>query len=345
MTGARDLFGVAAAARPSPRARAGDVAPATESPLWSARPLPGEISLGTSSWSFPGWRGLLWDRAYPATALSRSGLAAYATCPLLRTVSLDRTFYAPLSTAEYIRHAEQVPAGFTFLVKAPAAVCDAVLRDEGGRARVPNPHFLDPAIAARELVVPCIEGLGAKAGPIVFQVSPLPAEVLDDVPLLADRFAAFFAALPAEVGGSRPVYALEVRDATLLTPRIMKMLAAAGVRLCLGLHDRMPEAERQIVALRALDGAGADGPYRATGPVIVRWNLHRGFRYQAAKNRYEPFDRLVDEDPTTRDVLARLAVETFRSGQRIWITANNKAEGSAPWTLVRLAEAIHRAGL
>ena len=30
------------------------------------------------------------------------------------------------------------------------------------------------AIAAREFVVPCLEGLGAKAGPLVFQVSPLP---------------------------------------------------------------------------------------------------------------------------------------------------------------------------
>ena len=49
----------------------------------------------------------------------------------------------------------------------------------------------------------------------------------------------------------------------------------------------MPEVERQEVALRALD---TDRP----GPLVVRWNLHRGFLYQAAKQRYEPFDRLVE---------------------------------------------------
>ena len=48
--------------------------------------------------------------------------------------------------------------------------------------------------------------------------------------------------------------------------------------------------------------------------LVVRWNLHRGFLYQEAKQRYEPFDRLVDEDPQTRRTLARLAVDTFPLG-------------------------------
>ena len=125
----------------------------------------------------------------------------------------------------------------------------------------------------------------------------------------------------------------------LLTPRLMKMLAAAGVRYCVGLHDRMPEVERQEAALKALDG---DTP----GPLVVRWNLHRGFLYQAAKQRYEPFDRLVDEDPETRRVLARMAADAFKAKQKVWITANNKAEGSAPLSLLKLAEEIAKsAGL
>ena len=62
--------------------------------------------------------------------------------------------------------------------------------------------------------------------------------------------------------------------------------------------------------------------------------------YRAAKQRYEPFDKLVDEDPETRAVLARMAVRAFKAGRRIWITANNKAEGSAPLSLVKLAEEV-----
>ena len=149
--------------------------------------------------------------------------------PLLRTVSLDRTFYAPITTVEYAALCRiRCRTHFSFVVKAPALVCDAVMRDEEGRGKVPNPHFLDAAIAAREFVVPCLEGLGAKAGPLVFQVSPLPRGLVEEAATLIERLAAFFAALPRELGKHRPLYALELRNAELLTPRLMKMLARRG---------------------------------------------------------------------------------------------------------------------
>jgi len=311
----------------------GEVRPSWDTPLLQAPVLPTDIRLGTSSWFFPGWRGLVYDGVHPQTALSKKGLAAYAQIPLLRTVSLDRTFYAPITTVEYARYAMQVPDHFSFVVKAPALVCDAVMRDEQGRGKVPNPHFLDPAIAAREFVVPCLEGLGTKAGPLVFQVSPLPRGLVDEATIVIERLAAFFAALPKELGRQRPIYALELRNAELLTPRLMRMLGEQGVRYCVGLHDRMPEVERQEKALEVLDGG-------LPGDLVVRWNLHRGFLYQAAKQRYEPFDKLVDEDPESRRILARMAARAFKAGCRVWITANNKAEGSAPLSLLKLAGEI-----
>jgi uncharacterized protein YecE (DUF72 family) len=313
----------------------GEVRPSWDSPLLQAPVLPTDIRLGTSSWFFPGWRGLVYEGVHPQTALSKKGLAAYAQIPLLRTVSLDRTFYAPITTIDYARYASQVPEHFSFVVKAPALVCDAVMRDEQGRGKVPNPHFLDPAIATREFVVPCLEGLGAKAGPLVFQVSPLPRGLVEEAAIVTERLAAFFAALPKELGRRRPVYALELRNSELLTPRLMRMLGEQGVRYCVGLHDRMPEVERQDTALKALDGG-------TPGDLVVRWNLHRGFLYQAAKQRYEPFDRLVDEDPQTRQILARMAARAFKADRKVWITANNKAEGSAPLSLLKLAEEIAR---
>jgi uncharacterized protein YecE (DUF72 family) len=314
-------------------AAAGDVRPARDSPLLEAPLLPLNIRLGTSSWFFPGWRGLVYEGVHPQATLSRKGLAAYAQIPLLRTVSLDRTFYAPISAVDYARYASQVPEHFSFVVKAPAIVCDAVMRDEEGRGKVPNPHFLDAAIATREFVLPCLEGLKAKAGPLVFQVSPLPRSLVEDASLFIERLEAFFAALPRELGTHSPIYALELRNPELLTPRLMRMLARAEVRYCVGLHDRMPEVERQEAALRALDG-------EEPGPLVVRWNLHRGFLYQAAKQRYEPFDRLVDQDGETRRALARMAATAFRAGRKVWITANNKAEGSAPLSVLELAREI-----
>src|SRR5262245_8553585 len=64
------------------------------------RRRPPDLRLGTSSWSFPGWRGTVYDREATAAALARRGLTAYARHPLFRTVGLDRTFYAPMTREE-----------------------------------------------------------------------------------------------------------------------------------------------------------------------------------------------------------------------------------------------------
>jgi uncharacterized protein YecE (DUF72 family) len=312
-------------------------APATASPL---RVLPpAGLFLGTSSWSFPGWKDIVWDDAYAPATLARSGLAAYAALGLFRSVGIDRTYYEPLSADALAVYADQVRDGFRFLIKAPQLVTDAVLRAEGGAGRTPNPSYLDSALAIDRFIAPVMDGLADKAGPLVFQFAPAPRDVLGDPAAWVERLGGFLASLPRDVAGRAPIYAVELRNADLLTPRLMKTLGEVGVRYVVGLHDRMPPAARQVNALRVLDGC-ADGAYVPQGPVIVRWNLRPGLRYEQAKNRYDPFDRLVDEDPDTRQTLARLARDVLALGQPIWIIANNKAEGSAPLTLLKVFQAL-----
>jgi uncharacterized protein YecE (DUF72 family) len=333
----------AAPAKRSRRARAVLAAAPSPEVLDCARSLPPQVRLGTSSWSFPGWEGIVYGEAYSDSKLARDGLSAYGAHPLLRTVSIDRSFYAPLSVADYLRYAQQVPDDFRFIVKAPASVTDATLRAERGEPIGENPCFLDARLAANEFVLPCLEGLGTKAGSLVFQFPPLPERLLADPAAFVERLGVFFDALPAlpradsdtHAGtGSGPCYALEIRDACLLTPRLIRMLRERGVRYCAGLHARMPDPLRQAAALALLDGD------RPCGPLIVRWSLHGGFKYEQAKAKYEPFNRLVDEDPATRSALAELAARYAIAGQPVLIVANNKAEGSAPLTCVELAREI-----
>ncbi|MFM7798619.1 MAG: hypothetical protein ACKPBA_06505 [Planctomycetota bacterium] len=63
--------------------------------------MPAHVHLGTSSWAYPGWRGIVFGDRAPAAALASEGLAAYASWPLARTVGLDRAFYATPSADEY----------------------------------------------------------------------------------------------------------------------------------------------------------------------------------------------------------------------------------------------------
>jgi len=310
-----------------------DPAPADPRAGRLAEALSPRIRLGTSSWSFPGWTGLVYaprnGRQPTEKDLARAGLPAYAAHPLLRTVSLDRTFYAPLSRETFAAYAAQVPAGFRFVVKAPAAVTDPVIRRPGsGEPARDNPSFLDAAAADVAFVRPAQEGLGAAAGPLVFQFPPLGRRLLADVPRLAARIAGFLAALPRG-----PVYAVEVRDPELVGAAFAAAVRGAGGVPCLAVHARMPPVDEQ---------ADASGLATATGglPVVARWNLHAGKIYEQAKADYFPFDRLVDEDPESRLALARLVRRAAAADRDAYVTINNKAEGSGPLSVRRLAEAI-----
>lgn len=136
--------------------------------------LPSSIYLGTSSWNFPGWRGIVWSRGSGLNHLAADGLAAYSASPLFRTVGLDRNSYRPLSASAFAAFARQVPEDFRFLVKAPRDVTDPYLRNDRGVPTGPNPLFLDVHAAAERFLGPVRMGLGRKCGPLVFQFSPLP---------------------------------------------------------------------------------------------------------------------------------------------------------------------------
>jgi uncharacterized protein YecE (DUF72 family) len=297
-------------------------APASVSALASR--VPRSVRLGTSSWSFPGWQGIVYDRLASEEALAREGLSAYATHPLLRTVSIDRSFYRPLSADQFRAYAEVVPSDFRFVVKADRLVTSPVDPDTRG-VRTPNPLFLDAAYAVEEVVAPTLEGLGPKAGPIVFQFPPIPPNLVGGRSAFLDRLHRFLAALP------RPChYAVELRTPAFLTESYARLLEELGVAHCYNVHPASAPLTRQLECIH---------PFQQPA-LVVRWMLGRGLEYVAAKERYEPFDRLVDEDLPSRELIARTVLDTTLAERDVFVIANNKAEGSAPLTLFRLAERI-----
>jgi uncharacterized protein YecE (DUF72 family) len=314
------------------------VRPATPLPEWQElgerlRERHGDrLHLGTSSWHFAGWHGWVWDRVYPEAALSRHGLPAYAMHPLLRAVSLDRAFYRPLAAAEYAALAAQVPADFRFVVKAPALVSDAEQRDAGSGAPVQaNPQFLDPRTALDVCARPAAAGLGDRLGALVVQLSPLPPRWLGAPDALLERLDAMLAAMAAALPASA-LLAVEPRDTALLTPALAAVLRRHGARACLGLHDRLPAIDALLPLQRAM----------WPGDLVCRWNLQRGRRYAQARDAWAPFDRLCAPDEATRRTLATVARATLDAGHRVFVTINNKAEGSAPASVVELARELLR---
>lgn len=284
--------------------------------------LPTTLRLGTSSWNFPGWRGLVYAPTAAKAQLSRHGLAAYAQHPLLRTVGVDRTFYAPIAAREFADYAAQVPTSFRFLVKGLGELLSPQRPD--GRA---NERYLDARAFTAECVAPAIEGLGERLGTLLLQFPPQARELCDEPALFAQLLQTFLGALPAGVP-----YAVELRDEALFTERYVAALHATGARHGFVVHPRMPSLPRQR-ELVPLDGPGH-------GPHVLRWMLHAGFGYEAAKARYEPFDRLVDPDPAQRSAIAELVLTALQQSRAMTVVVNNKAEGSSPGSVQLLAQAI-----
>ncbi len=289
-----------------------------------ARRLPPALRMGTSSWSFPGWSGIVYEGRATERILARHGLEAYAAHPLLRSVGIDRTYYRPGSAEDFQAYAEAVPADFRFLVKADRRLTSP-LDPENRSVRVENPDFLDVEYAKVNVVEPVMRGLGEKAGPLLFQFPPVSPASVGGTRAFLDRLHDFLRRLPRG-----PLYAVELRTPSFMDEGYAEMLESVGVAHCYNVHPSMTSLDRQL---------GRISPFYQPA-LVVRWMLHDGLRYEAARDRYQPFDRLVDEDRVSRERIAVAVLDALVAERPAFVIANNKAEGSAPLSIFRLAERI-----
>jgi len=163
----------------------------------------GHIFIGTSGWSYAHWREVF----YPCKLPSRDYLAFYAT--EFPTVEVNSSFYHLPRETTVARWVSVTPEHFLFAIKASRYLTHQ-LRLRGCE---------DPLQTFLRLVA----GLGAKLGPLLFQ---LPPGLHRDTPLLA----AFLDLLPS---GLR--IAVEFRHKSWYDDEVFALLASRGTALCV--HD------------------------------------------------------------------------------------------------------------
>ena len=309
-------------------------APASEDLLRLATHMPSGLRMGVSTWSYPGWKGLVWDGDYDASVLSRKGLVALSAHPLMRTVCVDRTFWRPLGAESYAQMAAQVPEDFRFMVKCPNLITDVMVRDEHGMGHVHNPAFMDPELAIHQFVLPCLQGLGDKLGVLVFQLSPMSGEALRHRAQVLNKLSKVLAATRDCLQHTpQVIVAVEVRDPELLADDLVHSLRSTGATFCMGLHGKMPPIARQIDFLKKF----------WPSPLVCRWNLNHCFGpygYPQAQEKHQPFSEIRSPDPHTRQELARVITGITGRGYPAFVTISNDAEGCAPRSIALLAQSI-----
>jgi len=280
--------------------------------------LPKGVFFGTSTWSFPGWAGIVYSRRASTAELAREGLAEYARHPLLTTVGIDRGYYGPIPPKDLERYAGQLTPGFPCCAKAPEAVTDAS-----------SPDYLRPERFVDEMVGPFLEVFREHTGPFLLQLPPAPRESTPEPLRFAARLDQFLGALPR---GAR--YSVELRDPSLLTPAYRQVLAARGAAHVYNYATAMPmPAEQERVV-----------PVDTASFAMIRLLLRPGTRYGERREEFLPFDRIVDPSPEMRAQVVRLTRSALGLRREVYVLVNNKAEGCSPLTIRALAELLAENG-
>lgn len=289
--------------------------------------LPDGVLFGTSSWTFPGWAGIVYPATLPATALAREGLRHYAAHPLLGTVGIDRSYYAPIPLDDLRAYADHLPAGFPCCLKAPATVTSRVEPAFGSTRRSlrMNPDFLSVDRLEQDLLSGLAAGFASHTGLIVLEFPPGPREAPLAPAAFLDALDVFLGRLPREFR-----YAVELRDRALLGPAYHDLLTRHGVSHTFNYWSAMPGLLAQARAV----------PPEDSPSVVLRLLLKPGTWYEDQRDKFRPFNRLVEPDDAMRDEVVALTTRALARGRKVYVLVNNKAEGSSPLTIEAIAERL-----
>jgi uncharacterized protein YecE (DUF72 family) len=303
--------------------------PGRDELLELASGIPDSIRFGASSWNYPGWRGLVYHRDYKGRGVSAAMLTEYAEFPLFRTVGIDSSFYGPPPDATLGAYAAALPADFPCVSKVwqELTVHTWTKVQDRARAGQQNPHFLDAPFFLESVYHPWRTHFAAHTGPFVFEFQAIPLRGRGGLApdAFAARLDAFFAALPR----GEP-WAVEIRNPEYLTPAYFAVLREHGVAHVFNSWTRMPSIGEQLALPDAL-----------TGPFLVcRALLRPGRTYEDAVEAFAPYDRIQDEQPALRRDLVNLIRTAIALRLPAYVIANNRAEGSAPLTIVAVARML-----
>ena len=289
--------------------------------------LPSKVRLGTSSWTFPGWAGLVYEKRYGSQrSFLRESLGEYAAHPLMRTVGVDRGYYTPVPEDDWAAYGRQLPSDFRAAVKVWQQVTMPGYPKHpryGDKAGSRNPDFLNPALFAEAVHAPARAGFANHMGPWIVEIAPSPFPI--DSAWFCEKLATFLDEAPRDFP-----FAVELRDRKLLNREYARTLREHGASHVFNYWSRMPGIVEQMQVDGLLEGS----------PIVARLLLPPGKRYADLKEAYAPFDRLVAPQPQMRQDVVALVRAALERDLECYVLVNNKAEGSSPLTVQALAKLL-----
>lgn len=293
--------------------------------LQNIEKLSPNIRFGGSSWTYPGWKGLIYFKDYPSDrAFTQNSFEEYAHFPLFRTVGIDRFFYTPPKATLLTEYDEHSPDDFKWVSKVweritiPHFPKHPRYGKDAGRS---NPDFLNANLFCREVLAPYEHAkVEEKTGPFVLQF-PWIASSLLAAPDFFGHLKAFLEQLPSHFS-----YATEIRNREYLTVEYFDLLNRCSATHCFNHWTNMPPLAVQMK--HAAEAGGLTAPF-----FVARILTPLGLSYQQAVKRFEPYKQVQLPNPEMRRDVVRLIKRALEKNITAFVIVNNRAEGNSPMTI------------
>lgn len=200
------------------------------------------LFIGTSGWHYASWKGPF----FPCDLKAKDQLQYYAT--QFTTTELNGVFYRTPTTEAVTAWREQTPLDFVFSWKASKFITHWKRLSASSENSI---QLLESRIAL----------LGEKAGPILFQLPPQFAR--ND-----ERLTSFLKML-----NRKRRYTFEFRHPSWYAPRVLRLLAAENIALCISDHADAPAPWKRTAEFLYIRGHGPTGRYKGhySDTALASW--------------------------------------------------------------------------
>jgi uncharacterized protein YecE (DUF72 family) len=291
------------------------------------------IYVGTSSWKYEGWLGLIYtpERYRTRGKFSRAKfettcLAEYAET--FKTVCADAGYYQFPSAKMLDGYFSQVPSDFKVSIKVTEDITVKQfpnLPRYGKRAGQTNEHFLDADLFISRFLGP-LTPYREQVGTLFFEFSPFHQGDWERGREFVAHLDAFLDKLPRGWD-----YSVEIRNESFLHPDYFKALRLNGVAHAFNSWSRMPPVSEQM---RMVGSETAEF-------TSARFLLQPGTKYEHAVKSFQPYTEIKRSDQDARSAMATLLTPGSSSpAKRCYLYVNNRLEGCAPKTIYAVISGI-----
>ena len=282
------------------------------------------LHVGTCSWKYPSWEGLVYSERKPANYLQEYSHH-------YNTVEVDQWFWSLFASDKLVlpkievvsEYAASVPENFTFCVKVPNSI---TLTHHYNKNKsdplVPNPTFL--SIELMERFLDSLQPMHHALGPLIFQFEYLNKQKMSGAVEFIDKLGRFIEQLPKGF-----IYCIESRNPNYLNAVYFDFLKSTGLHHVFLQGYYMPSIFDVYRKYREQIGQLA----------VIR--LHGSDRKEIEKLVGDDWSQVVAPKDQDIKMLVRMLEDLKTQNVKLYLLVNNHFEGSAPRTISRIVEAMH----